>query len=73
MNVCILFDLNQYLYLYDIVQNSIRHSLYESPTQVVPRLKRTDTFSSRKISPNIERQCTRESKLIFFLSFRNFL
>lgn len=42
----------------------VRHSLYEQPTQSTPKIKRTDTFCARKISPVIERQFTRESKLI---------
>jgi hypothetical protein len=53
---------------YVLVQNSLRHSLYESPTQMIPRLKRAET-ASRKKSPSIERQFTRECKLILFLSF----
>ncbi len=72
MNVCIFCQWieKDVFFLDDLVHNSNRHSLYEPPTQITPRLKRTETFSSRKISPTIERQFARESKVIlleFFL------
>lgn len=45
-----------------ICENLDRHTLHESATQNTSKLKRTDSFSARKVSPVVERQITRERK-----------
>lgn len=47
-----------------ICDHLVRHTLYEQPTQHIPKIKRMETVSGRKISAGIERQFTRECKRI---------
>lgn len=43
----------------------VRHTLYEQPTQHIPKTKRMEILSARKVSPGVERQYTRERNRLF--------
>ncbi|CAF1204358.1 unnamed protein product [Rotaria sordida] len=50
--------------LKDEFQSTVRHSLYERPTQSPIKFKRANTVVSRKLSPNMERRITKEMPVI---------
>ncbi|CAF3561895.1 unnamed protein product [Rotaria sp. Silwood1] len=50
--------------LKDEFQRTVRHSLYERPTQSPIRFKRADTVIARKVSPTVERRLTKEMPVI---------